>query len=303
MKNIAAQMVNFDREQMRRIANNMPEQYDEKPQVQQVAQIINGVFSQLLATFPASLANRDQNEVNEIRRQWVLAFRENGITTMEQVNAGMRVARRQNRPFLPSPGQFVAWCREEASVIAGLPNVSELVDMVYEYCRKRGLYPDAESYPWKSNAHYWLITNLYQNMRANALTDAELRRKAADELVHMTARINRGEAIPEPVKQLPVMGGRPLNRAQALATVHQSSTDVYYRIQSGIDGDRAGRQEGGMRRQRRSFTDIICENCKYLPTKRSRNKRKPIPKESDVKTFNYTAHLWDIRWLRYRARK
>ncbi len=47
----------------------------------------------------------------------------------------------------------------------------------------------------------------YQNMRANALTDAELRRKAADELVHMTARINRGEAIPEPVKQLPVMGG------------------------------------------------------------------------------------------------
>ncbi|EMP3814621.1 NinE family protein, partial [Escherichia coli] len=27
-----------------------------------------------------------------------------------------------------------------------------------------------------------------------------------------------------------------------------------------------------MRRQRRSFTDIICENCKYLPTKRTRNK-------------------------------
>ena len=49
-------------------------------------------------------------------------------------------------------------------------------------------------------------------------------------------------------------------------------------------------------------TDIICENCKYLPTKRTRNKRKPIPKESDVKTFNYTAHLWDIRWLRERAR-
>ncbi|HCO7285777.1 TPA: NinE family protein [Escherichia coli] len=63
------------------------------------------------------------------------------------------------------------------------------------------------------------------------------------------------------------------------------------------------RQEVRMRRQRRSFTDIICENCKYLPTKRSRNKRKPIPKESDVKTFNYTAHLWDIRWLRHRARK
>lgn len=52
MKNIAAQMVNFDREQMRRIANNMPEQYDEKPQVQQVAQIINGVFQPVTGNFP-----------------------------------------------------------------------------------------------------------------------------------------------------------------------------------------------------------------------------------------------------------
>lgn len=217
MKNIAAQMINFDREQMRRIANNMPEQYDEVPQVQQVAQIINGVFSQLLATFPASLANRDQNELNEIRRQWVMAFRENGITTMEQVNAGMRVARRQDRPFLPSPGQFVAWCREEAATAAGLPNTSELVDMVYEYCRKRGLYPDAESYPWQSNTHYWLVTNLYQDMRANSFSDAELRRKASDELARMANRINSGDMIPEPVKQLPVLGGKPLSRMQGLA--------------------------------------------------------------------------------------
>ncbi|WP_211369040.1 NinE family protein [Pseudoxanthomonas jiangsuensis] len=32
-------------------------------------------------------------------------------------------------------------------------------------------------------------------------------------------------------------------------------------------------------------------------------KPRPIPKESDVKTVNYTAQLWDIRWLRRRARK
>ena len=32
-------------------------------------------------------------------------------------------------------------------------------------------------------------------MRANTLSDAELRRKTADELASMTARINRGEAI------------------------------------------------------------------------------------------------------------
>ena len=61
MKNIAAQMVNFDREQMRRIANNMPEQYDEKPQVQQVAQIINGVFSQLKGMPSKSMLHMQKN--------------------------------------------------------------------------------------------------------------------------------------------------------------------------------------------------------------------------------------------------
>lgn len=219
MKSLSEQMQNFDREQMRRIAHNLPEQYEDKSQVEQVAHVINGVFTQLLAAFPASLANRDQHEMNEIRRQWVMAFRENGITSMEQVNAGMRVARRQERPFLPSPGQFVAWCKAEEATAAGLPNVNDLVDLVYEYCRGRGLYPDAESYPWHSNAHYWLVTTLYANMRANSLSDAELRRKAADELAHMTMRINRGEAIPEPVKQLPILGGKPLSQAQGLAKI------------------------------------------------------------------------------------
>ncbi|UYM55277.1 replication protein P [Leclercia adecarboxylata] len=219
MKSLAEQMHNFDREQMRRVAYNLPEQYDEKAQLEQVAQVINNVFSQLLAAFPATTANRDQREMNEIRRQWVLAFKENGITTMEQVQAGMRAARRQERPFLPSPGQFVAWCKAEEATAAGLPSADELVDMIYLYCRNRGLYPDAESYPWESSTHYWLVTGLYQNMRANALSDAELRRKAVIELTHMAVRINRGDAIPEPVKQLPVLGGKPLTQSQGLAKI------------------------------------------------------------------------------------
>lgn len=58
-----------------------------------------------------------------------------------------------------------------------------------------------------------------------------------------------------------------------------------------------------MSRQRRSITQIAMDNLIFIPTKRSRNKPKPVPTESDIKTFNYTAHLWDIRWLRERARK
>jgi hypothetical protein len=103
---------------------------------------------------------------------------EAGITNMEQVAAGMRIARQQAKPFLPSPGQFIAWCRAEESAAIGLPDAAELVDMVYQYSRTRGQYPDAESYPWPNHATYWMVTTLYQVMRSAGLSDAELRRRA-----------------------------------------------------------------------------------------------------------------------------
>ena len=99
MKTLSEQMVNFDRENFARVANGLPELQDVQQQVQQTAEIFNTLFSALRAAFPASVSTfNDQNAFDELRRQWLLAFRENGITTMEQVNAGLRAARRQERP-------------------------------------------------------------------------------------------------------------------------------------------------------------------------------------------------------------
>ncbi|EEW1933676.1 replication protein O [Escherichia coli] len=198
MKNIAAQMVNFDREQMRRIANNMPEQYDEKPQVQQVAQIINGVFSQLLATFPASLANRDQNELNEIRRQWVMAFRENGITTMEQVNAGMRVARRQERPFLPSPGQFVAWCKQSGGAL-GI-TVDQVITEYWDWRNRSFEFTSSEHFPWSQPVMYHICVELRHRSTERQLTHGELAREAGDLLDMWERRVTEGKPVP-PVRR------------------------------------------------------------------------------------------------------
>jgi hypothetical protein len=158
MKNLAESIRNFDREQARRVAHNLPEQYTEREQTQQVAQIINGLFVQLAAAFPASLVNRSQEDVNEIRRQWVLAFKENGITTLDQVEAGMRQVRRQERPFLPSPGQFIKWCREGRCVL-GITSA----DVMAEYCNWRKLvfrYPCSEPYPWSVPVLYHIISAL-----------------------------------------------------------------------------------------------------------------------------------------------
>lgn len=191
-------MINFDREQMRRIANNMPEQYDEKPQVQQVAQIINGVFSQLLATFPASLANRDQNELNEIRRQWVMAFRENGITTMEQVNAGMRVARRQERPFLPSPGQFVAWCKQSGGAL-GI-TVDQVITEYWDWRNRSFEFTSSEHFPWSQPVMYHICVELRHRSTERQLTHGELAREAGDLLDMWERRVTEGKPVP-PVRR------------------------------------------------------------------------------------------------------
>ncbi|HAH8787711.1 TPA: Replication protein P [Escherichia coli] len=248
MKSLSEQMQGFDRENFRRVAHGMPEVQDARHQVQQseqVAVIFNSLFAQLRAAFPAAVATiRTQAEFDEIRRQWLLALGEAGIVKMEQVDAGMRVARRQEKPFLPSPGQFVAWCRAEESAAVGLPDQNELVALVYQYCRNRGGYPDAESYPWpgrtadgkhttRSKACYWMVTALNQKMRSQSLSDMELNRKAGEELMLMVKRIRNGEELPEPVVRLPHLGGKSLSREQNMSKLAE------IRAKFGLKGGRA----------------------------------------------------------------
>jgi hypothetical protein len=198
MKSFAEQMHNFDREQMRRVAHNLPEQYDDQPSIEHVAQIINGVFTQLLAAFPAAMAGRDQAEMNEIRRQWVMAFRENGITTMDQVAAGMRVARRQAKPFLPSPGQFVAWCKEEARAFGITAD-----DVMTEFWKWRKMvfqYPSSEQYPWPQPVLYHICLELRRRSIDGQLSQKELQNAAADVLAYWKKRAAEGHPVP-PVRR------------------------------------------------------------------------------------------------------
>lgn len=219
MKNIGTELRNYDREQFRRVALDLPEQEPEQSH-EQPAKVFNELFRQLRATFPASMSVfKSQADLDDFRRQWLLAFAENGITTIAQVDAGMRVARRQDRPFMPSPGQFVNWCKEGDLHQAGLPDAAELVAMVHDYCARRGFYDAPEAYPWERAEHYWLVTALYSGMRANNWTPAELQKKAESELAKMAGRINRGEVIQQPRAMLPQMGGKPVGQKEGLAKI------------------------------------------------------------------------------------
>ncbi|HAT6800622.1 TPA: phage replication protein [Citrobacter freundii] len=210
MKPIAEQMHNFDREQMRRIAHNLPEQYEEKSPVEQVAKIINGVFTQLLAAFPAALTGRDQTDMDEIRRQWVMAFAENGVTTMEQVDAGMRVARRQAKPFLPSPGQFVSWCKQEMRPLG--VSVDDVMAEFKQWQRLVFKYTSSEKYPWSQPVMYHICLELRRRSTDGQLSEKELKVVAGEVLAYWEKRVDEGHPIP------------PIRRALAAPKAEQGPT-------------------------------------------------------------------------------
>lgn len=195
MKSLAEQMHNYDREQMSRIAHNLPEQYQERAPVEQVAQVFNGLFNQLRAAFPASMSNfRTQEDLNEFRRQWLLAFQENGIHSIAQVDAGMRIARRQERPFLPSPGQFVAWCKQSGGVL----NVTT-EDVITEYWdwRNRSFeFASSELFPWSKPVMYHICTELRSRSTEKQLTHSELEREASSLLDMWEKRVVAGKPVP-----------------------------------------------------------------------------------------------------------
>lgn len=198
MKSLSEQMMNHDREEFRRVANNLPDFYEEKPQLEQVALVINSVFGQLLAAFPAATANREQSEVDEIRRQWVLAFMENGITSMAQVDAGMRVARKQVRPFLPSPGQFVEWCKQSGGAL-GI-TVDQVIAEYWDWRNRSFEFSSSEQFPWSQPVMYHICTELRYRSTERQLTHSELTREAGVLLDMWDKRITEGKPVP-PVRR------------------------------------------------------------------------------------------------------
>lgn len=201
MRNVVTAIQNRDGQSLQQMyAADKPKQ--QVPE--QAAQIFNELFRQLKAAFPALMTSiKDQSDLNELRRQWVLAFIENGITSIDQVNAGMKIARQQATPFLPSPGQFIAWCKQGATRAAGLPDTDELYDMVMDYAKRRDMFSSAEAFPWPSNPAYWMVTKLYSQQRVQGLSEQDLRKRCGKELADMSKRIEAGEPIPAPVVQIP----------------------------------------------------------------------------------------------------
>ncbi|MDC9598876.1 replication protein P [Xenorhabdus anantnagensis] len=216
-RNLVNAIANRDGAALARLSDSY--QTNNQPVVNENAEkLVNKLFRQLKQVFPAATQTNLRNESDEAlaKQQWIAAFAENGIRTKEQLSAGMRQARASESPFWPSPGQFVQWCKQGSIQNAGLPDESELYDMIMDYSAKRGSYSSAECYPWSSHACYWMVTKLYSQMMGLNLSESELRKRCKQELVSMSRRMESGEQIPEPKVQLielhiPTSNERALN--------------------------------------------------------------------------------------------
>ncbi|MDE1511982.1 replication protein P [Serratia nevei] len=167
--------------------------------------LVDSLFRSLKQVFPAATQTnlRSESDESAAKKQWIAAFAENGIRSREQLSAGMQHARASESPFWPSPGQFIAWCKQGAIRASGLPEEAELYDMVMDYSARRGLYDTPEAFPWTSNAAYWMVTKLYSQQRVQGLSEQDLRKRCGKELADMSKRIEAGEPIPAPVVQIP----------------------------------------------------------------------------------------------------
>ncbi|WP_427003664.1 replication protein P [Pantoea eucrina] len=203
MRDLVTAVNHRDSSALARMAGDVPQPADRRLH-QAIEKVIDEFFSGLKQVFPASVSTvwRDPADEAAAKRQWIAALAENGVTRKQQLSAGMRQARASGSPFLPSPGQFISWCKQDAFAAAGLPDEETLYSRVMTYCAQRGDYASPEHYPWKSNADYWMVTSLCSLMRANNLSESELRIKCRSELRKMSARIEAGETIPEPRRQL-----------------------------------------------------------------------------------------------------
>jgi hypothetical protein len=117
---------------------------------------------------------------------------------MAQVDAGMRIARRQERPFLPSPGQFVAWCKQSGGAL-GI-TVDQVIAEYWDWRNRSFEFTSSEQFPWSQPVMYHICVELRHRSTERQLTHGELAREAGDLLDMWEKRVTEGKPVP-PVRR------------------------------------------------------------------------------------------------------
>lgn len=83
-----------------------------EPPTKESAAVINWLFKELRSNFTAfKQAWPDQETYNQAKKTWLKAFVLAGISRVEQLQHGLNKCYLMEKPFVPTAGEFIAWCR------------------------------------------------------------------------------------------------------------------------------------------------------------------------------------------------
>ena len=95
------------------IANNGSNLPATEKTARQSGDFIGGLFRTLKLTFPAWRQNfKTEKEFIATKQLWLQTLIDEGITSPEEINRGLKAARNHESPFFPSIGQFMKWTKE-----------------------------------------------------------------------------------------------------------------------------------------------------------------------------------------------
>ena len=94
--------------------------------------IVNHIFEILLSICPAyDNAWKNQEEMNNTKKQWLIALLDSNHLNLKCINRGILKLRQRNLPYIPSPGQFIELCKPTAEDLS-LPSAQKAFE---EACR------------------------------------------------------------------------------------------------------------------------------------------------------------------------
>lgn len=113
--------------------HNAPQEFELPPQA---ITIVNNLFNDLKGICTAwKQTFTDQAIEQAAKQQWAQALVENGIINQQQIELGMKKARALAKPWFPSSGEFIAWCKPSLEDY-GLPSAKQALRKVISGQRK-----------------------------------------------------------------------------------------------------------------------------------------------------------------------
>lgn len=101
-------------------------------------EVVNEIFERLQAIFPAwKHAFPKPEHLAAAKSEWTKALVEAGCVSDAHLANGFRIAREQDIPFFPAPGQFIKWCKPSPELL-GLPSVEQAI---HEVITRRAKHP------------------------------------------------------------------------------------------------------------------------------------------------------------------